>query len=578
MPIRRSFAVLLLVFVTLGIYYPSIFAGANSVDDVQIITAFVNADRLDLKGLFLPGSSGYYYRPLLGVTFVFDNIVWGMRESFMHLENVVFHAVNVILVFLVAGNVARRYAIDDSTFPFAAALLFAIHPINTESVNWISGRTDLLAGIFILISILLLLNALQRNSILMCAVAALSFLLSCFAKEVAVFALPGLLFIVLFHDSHGTTLERLRNRWLYCLFLSSSAITYFFFRAVAFSSSDTGIKTAVSVVNSQGLTALNAIRITLKAFGFYLKKIFIPWPLNFAIVKVSDLYVIAGVILLLAVIFMLYKRNLISAFFLISFCVLSPALLVVFGKMAWTPLAERYLYVPCTTFSIALSLLIYRSLPPDRQVYRKPLYALFTIVFVFSAYSTVNRNIVWQSNVTLFQDTLRKSPGFFLAQNALAHALEEAGRSAEAKQIVLSMVAPEGNKRGEKLVDSNRAKILAAEGDLSGAKKLLLRNIEDSGVFYANIAEQIISIDMNLLSKERNERKKQELRQEVVRLLLKLSETSNDPLYYYRIGQFYLHTGDKTKAQHYFAEAYQRSPDGAYYKPAAKKLADKLKL
>lgn len=578
MPIRRSFAVLLLVFVTLGIYYPSIFAGANSVDDVQIITAFVNADRLDLKGLFLPGSSGYYYRPLLGVTFVFDNIVWGMRESFMHLENVLFHAVNVILVFLVAGNVARRYAIDDSTFPFAAALLFAIHPINTESVNWISGRTDLLAGIFILISILLLLNALQRNSILMCAVAALSFLLSCFAKEVAVFALPGLLFIVLFHDSHGTTLERLRNRWLYCLFLSSSAITYFFFRAVAFSSSDTGIKTAVSVVNSQGLTALNAIRITLKAFGFYLKKIFIPWPLNFAIVKVSDLYVIAGVILLLAVIFMLYKRNLISAFFLISFCVLSPALLVVFGKMAWTPLAERYLYVPCTTFSIALSLLIYRSLPPDRQVYRKPLYALFTIVFVFSAYSTVNRNIVWQSNVTLFQDTLRKSPGFFLAQNALAHALEETGRTAEAKQIVLSMVAPEGNKRGEKLVDSNRAKILAAEGDLSGAKKLLLRNIEDSGVFYANIAEQIISIDMNLLSKERNERKKQELRQEVVRLLLKLSETSNDPLYYYRIGQFYLHTGDKAKAQHYFAEAYQRSPDGAYYKPAAKKLADKLKL
>lgn len=577
MPIRRGFAALLLIFVTLGVYYPSIFAGPNTLDDVQIITGYQNADHFDLKGLFLPGCSGYYYRPLLGVTFVFDNIVWGMRESFMHLENVIFHTINVILVFLVAINVARRYAIDDGLFPLAAALLFAIHPINTESVNWISGRTDLLAGIFILISILILLNALQRTSILMCSVAALSFLLSCFAKEVAVFALPGLLFMILFHDSHGTILERLRNRWLSCLLLLSSAMTYFFFRSVAFSSSDTGIKTAVSVVNSQGLSALNAIRIILKAFGFYLKKIFIPWPLNFAIVKVSDFYVIVGVILFSAVIFLFYKRNLISAFFLISFCVLSPALLVVFGKMAWTPLAERYLYIPCATFSIALSLLIYRSLPLDQQEYRKPLYALFTLIFVFSAYSTVNRNIVWQSNVTLFQDTLKKSPGFFLAQNALAHALEEAGRTAEARQIVLSMVVPEGNKRGEKLVDSNRAKILAAEGDLSGAKKLLLRNIEDSGVFYTNIAEQIISIDMNLLNKERNKRKKQELRQEVVRLLLKLSETGNDPLYYYRIGQFYLHAGDKTNAQHYFAEAYQRSPDGAYYKQAAKKLADKLK-
>lgn len=578
MPIRRGFTALLLIFVTLGVYYPSIFAGSNSLDDVQLITGYLNVDHFDLKGLFLPGSSGYYYRPLLGVTFVFDNIVWGMRESFMHLENVIFHTVNVILVFLVATNVARRYAIDDGTFPLVAALLFAIHPINTESVNWISGRTDLLAGIFILFSILMLLNALQRTSILMCAVAALSFLLSCFAKEVAVFALPGLIFLVLFNDSHGTILERLKKRWLFCLLLTSSAMLYFFFRALAFSSSDTGIKAAVSVVNSEGLTALNAIQIILKAFGFYLKKIFIPWPLNFAIVKVSDLYVIAGVIFFSAIIFMFYKRNLISAFFLISCCVLSPALLVVFGKMAWTPLAERYLYIPCTTFSIALSLLIYRSLPPDRQVYRKPLYALFTLIFVISTYTTVNRNIVWQSNVTLFQDTLRKSPGFFLAQNALAHALEEVGRTAEAKQIVLSLVAPEGNKRGEKLVDSNRAKILAAEGDLSGAKKLLLRNIEDSGVFYANIAEQIISIDMNLLNKERNERKKQELRQEIVRLLLKLSETSKDPLYYYRIGQFYLRAGDKAKAQYYFAEAYQRSPDGAYYKPAAKKIADKLKL
>lgn len=577
MSIRRGFAVLLLIFVTLGIYYPSIFAGPNPLDDVQIITAYQNVDHFDLKGLFLPGSSGYYYRPLLGVTFVFDNIVWGMRESFMHLENVIFHTINVILVFLVAINVAKRYAIDDGLFPLAAAFLFAIHPINTESVNWISGRSDLLAGIFFLISILILLNALQRTSILMCTVAALSFLLSCFAKEVAVFALPGLLFIVLFHDSHGTILERLRNRWLYCLSLSSSAMTYFFFRSLAFSSSDTGIKTAVSVVNSQGLTALNAIRITLKAFGFYLKKIFIPWPLNFAIVKVSDFYVIAGLILFSAIIFMFHKRNLISAFFLISCCVLSPALLVVFGKMAWTPLAERYLYIPCTTFSIALSLLIYRSLPPDRQVYRKPLYALFTLIFIFSAYSTVNRNIVWQSNIALLEDTLRKSPGFFLAQNALAYELAAQGRSGEANQLLNSMVAPEGNKRGGKLIDSNRARILIAEGDLSGAKKLLLRNIDDSGVLYANIAEQIINIDVKLLNNERNPKKRQELFQEVVGFLLKLQDKSKDPLYSYRIGQFYLHAGERAKAQQYFAEAYRCSADGAYYKEAARKLSEKLK-
>jgi len=68
MALRRGFVVLFLIFVTLGIYYPSIFAGANSVDDLQIISSYLNDDSFDLKKLFLPDGSGYYYRPLLGLT------------------------------------------------------------------------------------------------------------------------------------------------------------------------------------------------------------------------------------------------------------------------------------------------------------------------------------------------------------------------------------------------------------------------------------------------------------------------------------------------------------------------------
>jgi len=577
MPIRRGFAVLLLIFITLGIYYPSIFAGPNSVDDVQIITAYLNAGHFSLKDLFLPGSSGYYYRPLLGLTLVFDNMFWGMHESFMHLENVIFHAINVILIFFVSANVAKRYNNEESLFPLSAAFLFAIHPINTESVNWISGRTDLLAGIFILTSILFLLNALQRKSLLLGTAAAVAFLLSCFAKEVAVFAFPGLLFIILFHDQQGSLVERLKKRWFFSSILSASTLTYFIFRSIAFNSGDSGIKSAATVLDSPNFHLLSAIRITLKVFGFYLKKIFIPWPLNFAIVKVSDYYVILGILFFLAIIYMLYKRGLISALFLASACVISPALIVAFGQMAWTPLAERYLYIPCAIFSIAMSLSVFRFLSKVRLNYRKALYLLIALLFASSAYTTVNRNIVWQSNITLFQDTLRKSPDLFLVQNALACALREKGREAEAKVIMLSMVAPEGNKRGGKLVDGNRARIMAANGDLTGAKKLLLRNIDDSGVFFIAIVEQLISIDMKLLNTERNAKKKQELRQEIVAYMLKLQGRSGDNLYFYRLGQFYLHSGDRVNAQRYFSEAFLRSPDGAYYKLAAGKLAEKLK-
>lgn len=578
MAIRQRFIVLFLIFVTLGLYYPSIFAGAASVDDVQMITSYLNIDRVDLKGTFLPGTSGYYYRPLLGLTYIFDRFVWDMHESFMHMENVIFHTINVILVYFISIKVARRYDIENSTLPVCAALLFAVHPINTESVNWISGRTDLLAGIFILLSILLLLNALQgKSTILMSGAASASFLLSCFAKEVAVCALPGLLFLVIFYDQNVTLVERLRKRWVCSAFLSATAMTYFLFRFFAFKRGDTGIKTVATAVNAPTFDLLDTLRIVLKVYGFYVKKIFFPLPLNFAIVSISDYYVVVGVILVFFISYMLYKRNLVSALFLISICVTAPALLVALAKLAWTPIAERYLYLPCATFCIAMSVLLYPLFISKGTLFKNISYFCVTSLFVFSAYSTVNRNLIWQNNITLFQETLRSSPGFFLAQNALAHALQQQGRNTESRELMLSMVAPEGSKRGGKLVDGNRAQIMAADGDLVGAKKLLLRNIEDSGVLYATNVDQIIDIDMTLLEKERDSRKAKELQQEIVSLLLKLQEKNNDPFYYYRIGQFYLHMGDKLQAQRYFAQASLNSSEGTHYKQAAAKLAEKLK-
>ena len=385
------------------------------------------------------------------------------------------------------------------------------------------------------------------------------------------------MFLVVCYDQQGTILERLQKRWLYAVLLTVSAVTYFLFRFYAFNHGDSGMKLASDTVKLPAASAFDAIRIVLKVLGFYTKKLFAPWPLNFAIVQISDYYVIIGVLLIIGLVYIFYKRSVVSALFLTSICIVLPALLAAFGKMTWTPLAERYLYIPSATFCIALSLLLCNYLKQAKDTGRTVLLFFVPVVLVSCVFTTVNRNITWQSNVTLFQDTLRNSPNFFLAQNALASALEQEGRRAEAKSVLLSMVAPEGNKRGEKLVDSNRARLMAVDGDLAGARKLLLRNLDDAGVLYTNIAEQIIRIDMTLLNKETDARKVDELRREIVAFLSKLQEKSGDSLYFYRIGQFCLSIKDKKEAQHYFSLAYQHSKEGAYYKEAAKKLAEKLK-
>lgn len=573
MTLRRGYAVLFLIFVTLGIYYPSIFAEANSVDDIQIINAFLDVERFDLKSLFSPG--GYYYRPIVGLTFIFDSIFWEMHESFMHLENILIHAINTVLVYFITEKVAKHCSIKSSLLPLCSALLFAVHPINTESVNWIAGRTDLLSGFFILLSILLLLHSLERDSQLLGAAGVAVFFLACMSKEVAVSALPGLLAIVLFWDRDGSLSDKLRKRWACSGSLIFTVILFFslLLRFFLLNKGDNGGKILAATVNSPGFELLNTFRLTLTALGFYAKKLFIPWPLNFAIVQISAYYVLAGIVVLVAIGYLLLKRGVVQAFFLTSICLVSPALLVSVARMTWTPLAERYLYVSCALFCIASTVALYKFLFQEKSAVKKLSQFSLLVLLTVLTYSTVNRNIIWQNNVTLFKDTLQNSPDFYLVQNALAFSLRQKEKFDESRALLTSIKAPEGSKRGGKLIDSNQAMTLAAKGDFYGAKKLLLRNIENSGIMYHTILENLIIVDLNLLGQEKKREKIKELQEEIAGYLHKLHEMSGDPFYYYRLGQFYLGIGNKSEAQIYFAKASVLSKEGAHYKQAAKKLA-----
>lgn len=579
MAVRRGYAILFLIFVTLGIYYPTIFAEINPVDDIQVITSYIVSDRFDLKALFIPSDSGYYYRPLLGLSFIFDKIVWGMHESFMHLENILIHALNVVLVFSITEKVANRYAINSGILPLVAAFLFAVHPINTESVNWIAGRTDLLAGLFLLLSILMILNSLERDSQPMGIAGVALFFLACMSKEVAVSALPGLLAIVFFYDQRGSVLERFRRRWACSGSLLIAVIVFFLMliRFLLLNRGDSGVKLLSATLNSSSIDIFNAVCLSITALGFYAKKLFLPWPLNFAIVHVSEYYILAGLAVLLIVPWLFIRKGLLSALVLTSVCLVSPALLVSVARMTWTPLAERYLYMSCALFCIVISVLVQRVDFSGQPLIKKllPFFVFFLIGFL--THSTANRNIIWQDNISLLRDTLRNSPDFYLVQNALAFSLKEKGKFEESRALMMSIKAPEGSKRGGKLIDSNQAMILDAQGDLSGAKQLLLRDIENSGVLYPRILENLVTVNLQLLAREKNREKVLELQEETVGYLLKLQEKSGNPFYYYRIGQFYLNIGDKRQAQRYFAEASLRSPEGTHYKLAAEKLSKKLK-
>lgn len=580
--IRRFYLVLFIAITVLTVYYSAIFAEICSIDDAKMLDGLLNMEGFSFKELFLPGGSGYYYRPLLYLTFIADKYLWGLHESFMHLENVLLHAVNSILVFYIACRVATHYGYTSNAIPLVASLLFALHPLNTEPVNWISGRTDVLAGTFIFIALLLLLKSLQEGSYISLAAAVCSFFTATLAKDTAIFWFPAALFLVYCHDrkradeGFGTELAAtLRFRSGYYAALSAVPMIYFTLRHLAFRAGDGGVSLAAKGVVAGELELFDKIRITLKVFGFYLKKLILPLPLNFATMNVSNWYVVAGIAGILLSLFLLYRRSLLSALVLMSVCIISPALLVPLGRMAWTPMAERYLYMPVATLVIVLAVLA-AELVKRLRIPGNVVLAVCLLFVVGSGYTSYRRNLVWQSNLTLFQDCVKKSPDCAPVRNELAIALQNKGRDVEAKKIFLSNVVSETDKYGI-VTDINRATSMAANGDIEGGIALLKRrNYDASKPMYDSYLKNLAYLNSRLILTVDDKRKKRGLEEENIELMIKLQAYTGDPYLYYNIGKLYLVIKDNTNASRYFSLAAERSPENAFYKAPAQKLAERL--
>jgi hypothetical protein len=132
-----------------------------------------------------------YYRPLISLTYAIGYAFWGPNPFGFHLMNIFWHALASALV---AALVLRITA--DTTAALVAGALFAVHPAHAESVAFISGRTDVIATVLVLLSLLLFLDGRRRESgWFVIALSAVCFSLALLAKEVAA-VLPALLLLV----------------------------------------------------------------------------------------------------------------------------------------------------------------------------------------------------------------------------------------------------------------------------------------------------------------------------------------------------------------------------------------------
>ena len=130
----------------------------------------------------------HYWRPTTLLSYALELRLWGVSPWGFHLTNILLHTANTLLLYLLL----KRFR-PEGPLPWTASLLFLLHPAHGENIAWISGRTDLLAFLFLALSLLFRLEYEERKRGL--PLSLLFFALALLSKEAALLFLP-LLFLL----------------------------------------------------------------------------------------------------------------------------------------------------------------------------------------------------------------------------------------------------------------------------------------------------------------------------------------------------------------------------------------------
>ncbi len=414
---KPVYGVLILLFVTLAVYYPVLNAHLLHFDDLGMVQELSNPYQPpSIKDFFLSGTHSRYYRPLLLSSFVLDHYIWQQEATGYHLTNYLLHAANVLLLYFILSRLAGQFNFGNKLLPLGGSLLFALHPLTCESVAWVSGRTDVLAAFFCLGAFLFY----QHNSR---TGAAICLLLGLLSKESALAIIPvtALADFWIKRWEGKKFKQAVFSSLSWIITLSAPLTIYLYLRTGGTFSLDTGVKEALSnkiiVAKPAGnlgyylSAAADYCARLLSAGSFYIKKLFIPFPLNFAIYKINErLYLLLSALVLLPAAYMALKKNsTILGWTALLWAGFFPGLLVATSRMAWMPFAERYLYLACAiwaAFMVFAGQWLITRFPNGKRVTAY----IFTVLILLWGTTTVFRISTWHDDFRLWTAAYKSSP------------------------------------------------------------------------------------------------------------------------------------------------------------------------
>lgn len=422
----------ILVVIGVLIYFNSLFNGFVWDDEEQVLNntavhsignffQFFSGSTFNTGGS--GGLAGLYYKPMMSVFFSLLYTVSGASAFLFHLFQLSLHISSAILVFIFFKSFFKE------KISFFLAVIFLIHPINTETVVYVSALQDALFFFFGMVALLIMRSLPKIKSYIL---VTCLLLLSLLSKETG-----GLFVLILPIYAFFFQRKKLLSSVI-CSFAALGAYLFLRFLVAGIYFSHEGLSPIMRTTFIERLVNIPQI------IFFYLKTFF--WPVDLAIaqhwviksVTFSNFYLPLAVILILSLIIIsafLYlhhkRREEQSVFvFFILWLILGLGLHIQIFPLDMT-VAERWFYLPIVGLLGIIGILL-TFLTPVFERFKSVSLAACLIVLIILSVRTVGRNMNWKDGLTLYSHDIAISRNAFDLENNLGVELFRSSKYNEA--------------------------------------------------------------------------------------------------------------------------------------------------
>jgi len=423
--------ILLIILLCFIIYIPSLLNGFIWDDDQNLFKSPWIQGADGLRVIWFTNKT-YQYYPVDFTTFWLEHKLWGLNPFGYHVVNLFLHILNALLVFWVVRKLYKRLA-------FSVALLFAVHPIQVETVAWITERKNLLSLFFFLLAILAYLRFDRIRRIRYYLLTVVMFVCALLSKSIAVCFIFFPVLYKWWKDARVTWREiRLSIVFVVIGLLSAFYTLYLEFYHVG----------------AQGkvfdLTFLERFILSGRIIFFYVYKLLFPFNFMFFYPRwIIDTKIwwqwlfILAVVLILGTLVIYRKKIGRGALALFIFYIISifPVLgfLNVYG-MKFSFVADHFSYL--STPALLLLLCVSIRLFFDKLSIKFPLLMstpyrivmpiLLAIITIYMGGKSMALTQSYKNAVVLWEDVIRKNPKAWIAYNNLGSAYNKVGKYEEA--------------------------------------------------------------------------------------------------------------------------------------------------